>query len=196
MKNSSSKTIINSSDIYVWDLFVRFFHWSLVFLCLVAFLTEDDFLTLHSYAGYLIFTLLALRSVWGLIGPKYVRFSDFIYRPAIIKAFVNDTLRLSAKRYVGHNPAGGAMVVILMFFLFSITLSGMMLLAAEEGAGPFAVLMSGVSPFISNLLEELHELLANGCLLLVAIHVVGVLVEGLIHRENLVRSMFTGFKRR
>ncbi len=183
-----------SSQIIVWDPLVRFFHWSLVSAFTIAYITEDDFLTIHSWAGYLILALLCIRFVWGFIGTRYARFSDFVYSSENIIQFLKDTLRLSAKRYPGHNPAGGAMVLLLMFSLFVTTTSGVILPGAEEQAGPLAHWFTQPGSMWADILEEVHEFFANFTLLLVFIHVAGVLVESLIHKENLVSAMITGLK--
>jgi cytochrome b len=102
------------SMIKVWDPFVRFFHWSLAILFTIAFVTEDLDMLLHVWSGYFIGLLLALRFVWGLIGPRHARFTDFIYRPSSIIGYMGDLLRLKGKRYIGHSPGGGAMVLALI----------------------------------------------------------------------------------
>jgi cytochrome b len=183
-----------SSQIKVWDPFVRFFHWALVSAFTIAYITEEDFLTVHSWAGYLILSLLCIRFVWGFIGTRYARFSDFAYSPENIIQFLKDTLRLSAKRYLGHNPAGGAMIFLLMSSLLLTTASGVILLGAEEHAGPVAYWFVQPESMWADILEEVHEFLANFTVFLVFIHIAGVLVESLIHKENLASSMVTGFK--
>ncbi len=184
-----------SSQIKVWDPLVRFFHWALVSAFIIAFITEEDFLTIHNWSGYLILTLLCVRFVWGFIGTRYARFSDFAYRPGNIIQFLKDTLHFRAKRYLGHNPAGGAMVFLLIFSLFITTVSGVVLLGAEEQAGPVADWFTHPENKWADILEEIHEFFANFTLFLVFIHIAGVLVESLIHKENLVSAMITGFKK-
>ncbi len=184
----------HSSQIKVWDPLVRFFHWSLVSAFVIAYITEDDFLTIHSWAGYLILALLGIRFVWGFVGTRYARFADFIYSPANIMQFLKDTLGFKAKRYLGHNPAGGAMVILLMISLLMTTTTGVLLLGAEEHAGPVAFLFAQAGGFWEDALEEVHEFFANFTLLLVFVHIAGVLVESFIHKENLVSAMITGFK--
>ncbi len=185
-----------SSQIKVWDPLVRFFHWALVSAFIITYITEEDFLTIHSWAGYLILLLLCIRFIWGFIGTPYARFSDFTYSPENIIKFLKDTLRLNAKRYLGHNPAGGAMVFLLMFSLLITTTSGVVLLGAEEQAGPVAHWFAQPESMLADVLEELHEFFANFTLFLVFVHVAGVLVESIIHKENLVSAMITGFKER
>jgi len=186
--------MIKSTQIKVWDPVVRFFHWSLVTAFLIAYITEEDLLTVHTWAGYLIAGLLVIRIIWGFIGTHYARFSDFIYRPSTIIQFLKKTLALRAKRYLGHNPAGGAMVILLIISLLTTTTSGILLSGAEEQAGPVAHWFTQAGGFWAKALEELHEFFANFTLLLVFIHIAGVIVESLIHRENLVSAMLDGFK--
>jgi len=188
--------MIESTQIKVWDPLVRFFHWALVSAFFFAYITEEDFLTIHGLAGYVILLLLCIRFVWGFIGTRYARFSDFAYSTTNIIQFLKDTLRLSAKRYLGHNPAGGAMILLLMFSLLITTTSGVVLLGAEEHAGPVAHWFAQPESKWADVLEEVHEFFANFSLFLVFVHVAGVLVESLIHKENLVSAMITGFKAR
>ena len=183
-----------SSQIKVWDPLIRFFHWALVSAFIIAYITEEEFLTIHSWAGYLILTLLCIRFIWGFIGTHYARFSDFAYSPKNIIQFLKDTSRLSARRYLGHNPAGGAMVFLLMFSLFITTASGVVLLGAEDQAGPVAHWFTQPESKWADILEETHEFFANFTLFLIFVHIAGVLVESLIHKENLVSAMITGFK--
>lgn len=181
-------------DIKVWDPFVRVFHWTLVAAFTVAYLSGEEAQSVHLYAGYLVLVLVLLRVVWGFAGTRYARFSDFVYRPATVKAFVRDTFQLRAKRYIGHNPAGGLMIVLMLAMLLLVSVTGLAVYGIEEGAGPLAML-AGQPEFLEELLEELHEVLANFMLLLVLVHIAGVLVESFIHGENLARSMLTGNKR-
>ena len=183
----------NSSMIKVWDPLVRIFHWALVLAFMVAYISEEDFLSIHSFAGYTVLGLLIFRLLWGVIGTRHARFSDFIYSPATIKQFVKDTLTLKAKRYLGHNPAGGAMIVLMIISLLITSVSGIAVYGAEEQLGPMAGWFS--YGFWGEAFEELHEFFANFTLLLVFIHVSGVIIESLIHKENLVKSMVDGLKR-
>ena len=98
-----------SRDIPVWDPAVRLFHWTLAGAFLVAYVTEDDWEMLHVNAGYLIGILIALRLLWGFVGPRHARFADFVRSPREVMTYLADAMRLRAPRYIGHNPAGGAM---------------------------------------------------------------------------------------
>lgn len=170
-----------AATVRVWDPLVRVFHWSLVAAFAIAWLTGDELERLHEATGYVIMALLGVRIVWGFVGCTHARFADFVYRPSRVVGYLADTARLRAKRYLGHNPAGGAMVVSLLLAL-----------TATAGSG-FAMTTDAFHD--AHWVEEVHEFLANAAILLVGLHVAGVAISSLAHRENLVRAMITGRKR-
>ena len=182
------------ATIKVWDPLVRIFHWTLVLAFSTAYLTEDDWMTLHSYAGYLVAGLVAFRIIWGLIGTRHARFNDFIYRPSTIIAYLKDVLAFRARNYLGHNPAGGAMVIALLLMLALTTATGMATYGAKEFAGPLAGMLANTPDFWADALEDMHEFFANATLLLVLLHIAGVALASFQHGENLARSMVTGRK--
>lgn len=182
-------------QVKVWDPFTRIFHWSLVVAFSAAYLSEEDLLTLHVWAGYVVGALILVRIAWGFVGPRHARFSDFVTRPATAARYLTDTLKLRARRFIGHNPLGGAMVVALLVSLAATVLTGLGIYGAEEHAGPLASWFTAGGDRWEDLLEETHEFFANFTLLLIFLHVIGVLAESLIHRENLVKAMITGRKR-
>jgi cytochrome b len=122
---------------YVWDPLIRVFHWSLVLTFLISYLTGDEFETVHAYSGYLILALISVRIIWGFIGTKHARFSDFIRPIPEAINYLRGLFTGNAKKYTGHNPAGGLMVLAL---LASITITGLTGLKAYgvEGHGPLA----------------------------------------------------------
>jgi cytochrome b len=169
------------ATVKVWDLFVRMFHWSLATLFIVAYATGDEIERVHIAAGYAIVGLLALRVAWGLIGPRHARFANFVRPPREVLAYLRDVVLLRAPRYLGHNPAGGAMIVALIVMLAATCTTGyMMTTDAFWGA---------------EWVEDVHETIANLTVGLVAFHVLGVLIASFEHRENLVKAMITGRKR-
>ena len=181
-------------EVRVWDPFVRIFHWLLVLLFTLAYATGEDWLSLHVYAGYAVFGLVLLRVLWGIMGTPHARFGDFVYRPSRVIAFIKDTLARRARRYLGHNPAGGAMILLMLISLLLVSVTGFAVYGIEKGAGPLAML-GGSSEFLEDVFEEVHEFFANFMVLLVVVHVAGVIAESLIHRENLVTAMVNGRKR-
>ncbi|NEV62086.1 cytochrome b/b6 domain-containing protein [Thiorhodococcus minor] len=180
----------------VWDPLVRIFHWSLAAGFTTAFVVEDNLLGVHVWAGYLVLTLIAVRVLWGVVGTPHARFKDFVRAPAEVRDYLLEVLRFRALRYLGHNPAGGAMILALLVMVSLTGLSGMALYGAQEFAGPLAALMSDVSGSTAHALEDVHEVLANLTLTLVILHLGGVLFSSLAHRENLIGAMISGYKRR
>ena len=146
------------------------------------FLEPDEIQRVHITAGYAIAGLIALRIVWGFVGPAHARFSNFVRSPGAVLAYLRDVALLRAPRYLGHNPAGGAMIVALLIMLTVTPLTGYMM-TTDAFWG-----MKG--------LEEFHEAFANLTVGLIVFHVLGVLVSSFGHGENLVKSMITGRKRR
>lgn len=169
------------ATIKVWDLFIRTFHWSLVALFVIAYATGDEVERVHIVAGYAIAGLLALRIVWGFAGPRHARFASFVRSPRDALAYLRDAVLFRARRYIGHNPAGGLMVIALMIMLIGTCVSGFM--------------MTTDAYWGSKTVEEIHEALANATVALVVLHVLGVLFASFEHGENLVRAMITGRKR-
>jgi cytochrome b len=164
----------------VWCPFVRIFHWSLVALFIVALATGDKIVRVHVAAGYTIAGLVAVRIVWGFVGPRYARFSDFVRPPAETLNYMRQAIRGHAPRYLGHNPAGGLMTLVLLGMIGAISGTGFM--------------MTTDAVWGAEWIEDLHEGLVYVTLALIAVHVTGVTVTSLKHRENLVKAMITGWK--
>lgn len=186
MSSKDSQQVIK-----VWDPLVRVFHWSLALFFTVAYLSEGDFETLHFYMGYGVSALIAFRLLWGIVGPKYARFTNFVTGKEKVVRYLKSLLTGKAEHYVGHNPAGGLMVIALLLMLALTCFFGMTLIAIDD-AGPLAGTF--VASFNEDLVKELHEFFANSTLALVFIHLAGVVVSSLLHRENLIRAMITGVK--
>ncbi len=204
-----------SAKIRVWDPLIRIGHWVLVAGFATAYLTEGEPQWLHSFAGYAIAVTVALRILWGFVGPRRARFSDFVTGPGRVMGYLRDLATGRAERHVGHSPAGGAMTAALLFALALTALSGMATLAVEENQGPLAWIVTeqtvpawaleeddygedgaygeageeGGEAF-----EEIHELAANATLLLILLHLVGVACASRAHGENLIRAMIDGRK--
>ena len=169
------------AGIRVWDPLVRLFHWSLVALFFFAFFTGDEWKSAHETAGYIVAGLVAFRILWGFVGSRHARFASFVRGPSAVIGFLGDTARLRARRYLGHNPAGGAMVLALLAAITVIAITGYMM---ETDA------FWGVE-----WVEDVHEAVVYATLALVGLHVGGVVLASVEHRENLVRAMITGRKR-
>ena len=180
-----------TDSIRVWDPLLRLFHWLLVVGFVVGYFTQTENYQLHLYAGYGLLGLLCWRLLWGLAGTRTARFSSFLFRPATVLAYLHAMLRGQPPRYLGHNPAGGIMILLMLLCLLVISLSGIALDAGENRAGP----LGHTRLFLyTDLIGEVHVASTNIALALIALHLLGVLYSSLAHRENLVLSMITGRK--
>lgn len=212
-----------SDSVRVWDPVVRIGHWVIVAAFFTAYFSGDEFQGTHLWAGYVVAGVVSVRIIWGMIGTRHARFSSFVTGPGAVLRYLRGLVSGKAERHIGHNPAGGAMIIALLFSLAGTTISGMALLAAEEGRGPLAGLAASApapaaphrpaageryegddddgefgghgGESAEELLEEAHSAFTYLTLGLIALHIFGVLASSLAHRENLVRAMITGRKR-
>ncbi|RLA03306.1 MAG: cytochrome B [Gammaproteobacteria bacterium] len=209
-----------SNENRVWDPLVRVFHWGLVLAFTVAYLSGDEESSVHIYSGYVVLGLITFRVLWGLIGTRYARFSNFVYSPKTVIQYLKGLAAKKPTHYMGHNPAGGWMVIAMLLCLAIVSVSGLKVYAIEEGLGPLA----GTPPALTvisaayaddddddhekrgdrhnedeeaeEFWEEIHEVSSNFMLLLIFLHIAGVIVSGRLHDENLVKAMLTGKKTR
>ena len=149
------------ATIKVWDPFVRTFHWSLATLFLATYVTGDDAGRLHIAAGYGIALLIAVRVAWGFVGSRNARFGNFVRSPRTVVTYLRDVALLKAPRFLGHNPAGGAMIIALLVML--------------AGTGITGYMMTTDAFWGAKWVEETHEAFANSAVGLIVFHVLGVL---------------------
>jgi len=167
------------AKVRVWDPLVRVFHWSLVVGMAYEFMFERGTI-IHNTLGQVLLLLVALRVIWGFVGSRYARFGDFVRSPFTVLGYCKDIVTGHPTRYLGHNPAGGIMVLALLASV-----------AMTAGSG---WLMITDALWGEEWIEELHETVAWLTLALIIAHVAGVVLASLQHRENLVRAMVTGRK--
>ena len=184
-----------SPNIVVWDPSLRLFHWTLGIAFATAYVVGDGRMHLHVLAGGIVAGLLLYRLLWGWIGPRHALFSDFVRRPGEVGRHLRELVRGHAERHVGHTPAGGAMILLLMAMLSLLVITGLLLDGAELMSGPLAALPRVGDGVALAWLADVHGMLADAVVAMVILHVAGVLLESLLHRENLVLSMVTGRKR-
>jgi len=184
---------MSKDEIAVWDPLVRIFHWGLVAAFALGWLTQEEHYDLHLAAGYTVLGLVLFRVIWGFVGSRHARFADFVRRPSAVLAYLGSIPTGKAQRFLGHNPAGGVMILLLLVTLLLVILSGIALDAAENRAGP----LGGTRLFLyADTIKATHELATDLGLSLIALHILGVIQASLTHRENLVLAMVTGRKRR
>lgn len=188
---------VDSKFVAVWDPLVRIGHWLLVLGFAIAYLSaEEDNGTpaaWHVWAGYGIGLTVLIRFLWGFVGTRYARFSDFVYRPAQVLRYLLDLPLGRARRYLGHSPAGGAMTVVLFVSLAATVVTGIMAYG-DRGHGPLAGASAGVGEDGGGAAGEIHGALASMTLVLIGLHLLGVGIASVVHRENLVGTMIHGRK--
>lgn len=182
-----------AGKVIIWDLPTRVFHWLLVTSFVLAWMSYDDnrFMFLHVYAGYLFFALLGFRMLWGMVGTHYARFHSFAHDWSSVSEYLRGLLNGQAMRYIGHNPIGGWAIFAMLALGLLVSISGLLVLGGEEGHGPFRGMINFAVGIASH---TVHEVLAWTMLAITVIHVLGVIAEGIIHRENLIWPMLTGHK--
>ena len=168
------------SRVKVWSPVVRLLHWLLTLGLITSFLTGDDVMRLHFWVGHGILAVILVRAVMGLYGPYHVRFETFVPTPSEFLRYFKDMKEGTARRTLGHDPAGGAMIATLLATL---------LLTVASGLATYYV------PALEEALEEVHEVFANLTLFLVIVHVIGVSVSSYLQGENLIAGMISGWKR-
>lgn len=180
-----------SPQVPVWDLPVRIFHWALVLLVICQVATAQlggNAMEYHALGGYAILALVLFRIVWGFVGGRHARFADFLRGPADVWRH----LRGRAAETLGHNPAGGWSVALMLVSLLLQALSGLFANDDIMMEGPLA---KHVSSDASALATLVHDINAGVLLTLIAIHLLAVLYYLFGKKQNLIGPMFTGRKR-
>lgn len=179
--------------IKVWDASTRLFHWALVASVFICWLSmEYRWLDVHKWSGIFVLFLLIFRVIWGFLGSKTARFSDFFVWPWQAFFYLRESLANKNNTYhAGHNPAGGWMVIILILLLSGQVITG--LLANDDVGfnGPFA---DSVTKDISDIATKIHAVLFKSLLIMVWLHIVAVYFYVLVKWQNLFMAMITGNK--
>jgi cytochrome b len=182
-------------DVTIWDLPTRIFHWSLVLLVagnLFLIGPQGGLHTIvHFVTGYTVAGLLLFRLAWGFVGSPRSRFADFLRRWPVVKSYIGRLKRFDPPHSIGHNPLGGWMIALLLATLGGMIATGLFA-AGRRAAGPLA----GLIPLrASALAGDLHQLISNILIALIAAHLAGVAADWFLTGDNLVKSMLTGRKR-
>lgn len=166
--------------ILVWDMPTRVFHWLQALSFGAAYLTafSERMRNYHVALGYILLGLLVFRLLWGFVGTRYARFRSFLFNPKEVVVYLLTMAKGKPAHYLGHNPVGSVSVWLLLALGLFICVTGV--LALRDDA--------------SDVVVDLHGLATNVMLGVIVLHLIGVLMSSILHRENLVRSMFTGYK--
>ena len=164
----------------VWDPVIRIFHWSLVVSFATAWFTSSSRDETHQWIGLIAAALIAFRLLWGFVGSPYARFAQFIRNPKTTVNYAVDIIKNREARYIGHNPAGGMMVLALLFGVAGTAITG--------------YLMTTDAWYGEDSMQITHSAFAYGVVFLLIGHIGGVILASIRHKENLVAAMVTGQK--
>ncbi|MBB5348421.1 cytochrome b/b6 domain-containing protein [Desulfoprunum benzoelyticum] len=211
-------------QVVVWDSFIRVFHWSLLLLFFVAYLTGDDKGPLHRYVGYAVLLLVIARIFWGFWGTKHALFSDFICSPAKGLNYLKELVTGKPTHYIGHNPAAAWMILLLLASSIIVCLTGYAAHTTKRGlnsigsGNTISIVGNAYADDDKNerhedkhkererhsdrenddesdsVWSDIHEISAQFMLILICLHIVGVAVSSKVHNENLVKGIITGKK--
>jgi cytochrome b len=180
------------THVRVWDIPTRLFHWSIVVLIFISWLSADQgFMTVHLWSGSTLLALLLFRIAWGVVGSTTSRFKDFLHPPRKVIGYLRAMAGGEKPLHAGHNPAGGLMVAAMIVVLLAQALSGLFANDGLHCSGPFANL---VSEEASAQATNIHGMIFNIILLLIWCHLVAVGFYLLVRGDNLVKPMVTGRK--
>ena len=183
-----------SRSVLVWDLPTRLFHWLLVVLVIISFITGKiggNAMQYHEWSGFTIAALLLFRLIWGFFGGRESRFGTFVRGPAAVVRYARTLLRSDSTPFLGHNPLGGWSIIAMLLALLVQAATG---LFANDDIITEGPLFDWVSKATSDWLTRVHKLNQEVITALVCIHVLAVLFYLFYKRENLVKPMITGVK--
>jgi cytochrome b len=178
--------------VHVWDAPTRLFHWLVTALVAAAYATwRLNLMLWHERIGDVLLTLLLFRVLWGVFGSETARFSRFLVSPRAAVQYLMRGQRYEPARRVGHNPAGGWMVLVLLFLLFGETLSGLYVANDIADVGPF----TDIAPaWVADTIAALHTIFWNALVAAIALHLLAILVYTVALRQDLLVPMITGTK--
>ena len=192
MSQNNKTNLIHNSDVlssnhhktrqvHVWDILVRFTHWTVAAGIIANLLFTEDGSELHEVVGYVVVGLVVIRLLWGLVGTRYARFSNFFPTPTRLKHHLADlSVRRVDEQHLGHNPLAALMMFTLWAVIIGLGLTGYFMEIKLLGN--------------KDLMEGLHEFLANSLYLLVPLHIISAIVMSYWERQNLIKAMITGNK--
>ena len=181
----------------IWDAPTRLFHWAIVLLVLLSFVSvEADWMEVHLISGYLVLTLLLFRLIWGFVGSETSRFRQFLVSPIQAVRHLRTIRQPSPDTQIGHNAAGGWMVVVMLLLLGVQVVSG--LCNTEEYGKAYAAagpLVKYVSKDVASLAGDVHAINFNLVVAVIVLHILAIGAYARLKKHDLVRPMITGIKR-
>ena len=193
-EQNKAEKLTSSQSLQIWDLPVRIFHWSLVILFIVAYVTNSlgpNYFTYHLWSGYAIIVLVLFRIIWGLVGTYHARFINFVRNPLTTTKYALSVFKKNDPHHLGHNPLGAVMVVALLLAMLVQAVTGLFGNDEIFNTGP---LYAYISDELSLQLTSLHRQLFYWILGAVILHIAAVFLHVWFKRDNIIKAMFTGKK--
>jgi cytochrome b len=192
--NAPRELTQETAPVRVWDLSVRVFHWCIVALVPALYFTAKqggEAMEYHALMGYLMLWLVLFRLLWGFLGTRYARFSNFLYHPKVVIGYLGSTIRKVHPMYMGHNPVGGLSVLAIISLLITQVFTGLFANDDVLLEGPLAVMVSGE---LSSTLTWLHKQSFEILLYFLALHLAAIFFYRFYLHSNLLTPMITGDK--
>lgn len=172
----------SESRVLVWDLATRLFHWifagGFAAAATLSLVLDDDspLFPYHAIIGLTLVLMVVMRVAWGLVGTRYARFASFVYGPRSIIEYSRGVLTGRGARHIGHNPGSSVAIFLMLALMLGLGITGFMMGTGTKG------------------IKDIHELMSYAMLGVIGVHILGVAVHTLRHRENITASMVHGRK--
>jgi cytochrome b len=192
--NRTDEIPATKKTVKIWDLPVRFFHWSLVILFIAAYVTNylgPSYFNYHLWCGYAVIVLVSFRIIWGFVGTYHARFRNFLRDPFSTAKYAFSVFRKKDEHHLGHNPLGAVMVIVLLVAILVQAITGLFTNDEIFNLGP---LYAYISDELSLELTSLHRQLFYWILGAIGLHIAAVLLHVFVKRDNIIKAMFTGNK--
>jgi len=176
----------------IWDLPLRIFHWGFAVTILAAWYTAEqgaDLVDIHMQLGFVALALIAFRILWGLIGPKHARFSQFFPSPKTLISYLRNTD--TNKSTAGHNPLGALMVILMILLISAQAISGLFINDDVFSSGPY---YGSISNDLEKIMKFIHHNVFDFMIAAIVLHIGAITFYWRVKKENLVLPMITGKK--
>ena len=179
----------------IWDIPTRLFHWLLVAGLVMQYITAewlDDAMQWHFYIGYSVLGLVIFRLAWGIVGPRYARFSAFVTGPVRVWEYATTILNPQATAHAGHNPLGGWVVILMLAAVTTQAVSGLFLTDDVFLDGPWR---AAVDESVRDVMNTLHHTVFDGLVWLIGLHIIAIVFYTYVKKQSLIPAMIHGRKK-
>jgi cytochrome b len=188
------KVTTMSKQHLIWDLPLRIFHWGMIIIIGCLWVTSDQdlgLIELHIKFGYTALGFLIFRIIWGIVGTKHSQFKNFIPSFTTLKQYIIDSRLGKIKHYVGHNPIGSLMVILMLLLMLGQATSGLFISDDVFSAGPY----NGVfSEQVEKIFKTIHTNAFDLLMVAALFHIIAVIYYEKVKKQALIKAMINGKK--